>query len=58
MERGDRPVEDGAAGDSSYGVYRNPYGDVEAIDRGPDRLADDRQVGVGELCRFYRGDRA
>jgi hypothetical protein len=58
MERGDRPVEDGAAGDSAYGVYRNPYGDVEAIDGGPDRLADDRQVGVGELCRFYRGDRA
>ena len=31
MQWSDRPVKDGATGDASDGVYRNPHGDVEAI---------------------------
>jgi hypothetical protein len=42
MERGDGPVKDGTAGDSSDGVYRYSDGDVEAIGRGPDDFAHDR----------------
>ena len=46
MERGNRPVKHGAAFDSPHRVHGKPHGDVEAIRRGPDGLADDWQVRI------------